>query len=107
MLKRVIARGSSLDGTVPESAPTFAQQVGGGGSSRGSHTRSANRHTVLLGLTGGSVGAESVSLSDFRGGVHDNDGRIEFHIHHGSTPFVNRTYRLARAGDLRMTDWTS
>jgi hypothetical protein len=24
-----------------------------------------------------------------------------------ATPFVNRTYRLARAGDLRMTDWTS
>ena len=66
MLKRVIARGLSLDETVPESAPTFAQQVGGRWViSWQSYTLGATVNTVLLGLTGGSVGAESVSLSDF------------------------------------------
>ena len=66
MLRRVIARGSSLDGTVPESAPTFAQRVGGRWViSWQAYTLGATVNTVLLGLTGGSVGAESVSLSDF------------------------------------------
>ncbi|MGA0221307.1 MAG: sensor histidine kinase [Candidatus Nanopelagicales bacterium] len=62
----MIARGSSLDGTVPESAPTFAQRVGGRWViSWQAYTLGATVNTVLLGLTGGSVGAESVSLSDF------------------------------------------
>ena len=66
MLRRVIARGSTLDGTVPESAPTFAQRVGGRWViSWQAYTLGATVNTVLLGLTGGSVGAESVSLSDF------------------------------------------
>jgi len=65
MLRRVIARGSTLDGTVPESAPTFAQRVGGRWViSWQAYTLGATVNTVLLGLTGGSVGAESVSLSD-------------------------------------------
>ena len=66
MLRCVIARGSTLDGTVPESAPTFAQRVGGRWViSWQAYTLGATFNTVLLGLTGGSVGAESVSLSDF------------------------------------------
>ena len=66
MLRRVIARGSTLDGTVPESAPTFAQRVGGRWViSWQAYTLGATVNTVLLGLTGGSIGAESVSLSDF------------------------------------------
>ena len=66
MLRRVIARGSTLDGTVPESAPTFAQRVGGRWViSWQAYTLGATVNTVLLGLTGGSIGAESVSLSHF------------------------------------------
>ena len=66
MLRRVIARRSTLDGTVPESAPTFAQRVGGRWViSWQAYTLGATVNTVLLGLTGGSVGAESVSLGEF------------------------------------------
>ena len=66
MLRRVIARLSTLDGTVPESAPTFAQRVGGRWViSWQAYTLGATVNTVLLGLTGGSVGAESVSLGEF------------------------------------------
>ena len=66
MLRRVIARLSTLDGTVPESAPTFAERVGGRWViSWQAYTLGATVNTVLLGLTGGSVGAESVSLGEF------------------------------------------
>ncbi len=66
MLRRVIARGSTQDATVPELAPTFAQRVGGRWViSWQAYTLGATVNTVLLGLTGGSVGAESVQLSDF------------------------------------------
>jgi len=68
MLRRVIARGSTLDGTVPESAPTFAQRVGGRWViSWQAYTLGATVNTVLLGLTGGSVGAESALLSKLGG----------------------------------------
>ncbi|MCP4742062.1 MAG: hypothetical protein GY871_07535 [Actinomycetales bacterium] len=62
----MIARGSTQDATVPELAPTFAQRVGGRWViSWQAYTLGATVNTVLLGLTGGSVGAESVQLSDF------------------------------------------
>jgi hypothetical protein len=109
MLKRVIARGSSLDGTVPESAPTFAQQVGGAVGhlvavihARGNRQHRAPRSHRWFCWRGIGVTERLPAVV-----CTTTMGVLNSTFTTTATPFVNRTYRLARAGDLRMTDWTS